>query len=157
MKTCLFKFTENFTTKKWIFLDKKFWYFSYFCSKHRLWVPVKTTLRDSSNEYTQSVFWAEIRIIVYTPVNPSFFYIKVGFKGVKFIKACFCDAVVKVLLYIYFLFFRENKTWHFMWIICSSHEISTWHFMWIICSSHENINTYWVFFLCFALLLKAFT
>ena len=41
-KTRLFKYTENFTTKKWKFLDKKFWYFSYFCSKHRLWVLIRT-------------------------------------------------------------------------------------------------------------------
>ena len=27
---------------------------------------------DSSNEYPQSMFWAEIRNIRYTPVNPSF-------------------------------------------------------------------------------------
>ena len=26
----------------------------------------------SSNEYPQSMFWAEIRKIMYTPVNPSF-------------------------------------------------------------------------------------
>ena len=41
-KTCLFKYTENFSTQKWKFSDKKFWYFSYFCSKHRLWVLVRT-------------------------------------------------------------------------------------------------------------------
>ena len=41
-KTCLFKYTENFTTKTWKFSDKKFWYFFYFCSKHRLWVAVRT-------------------------------------------------------------------------------------------------------------------
>ena len=28
--------------------------------------------RDGSNEYPQSMFWAEIRKIKYTPVNPSF-------------------------------------------------------------------------------------
>ena len=28
--------------KKWKFSDKKLWYFSYFCSKHRLWVLVRT-------------------------------------------------------------------------------------------------------------------
>ena len=39
--------------------------------------------RGGSNEYPQFMFWAEIRKIVYTPVNPSF--IKVGFKGVKII------------------------------------------------------------------------
>ena len=42
MKTCLFKYTENFATKKWNFSDKKFWYFSYFCSKHKLWVLNRT-------------------------------------------------------------------------------------------------------------------
>ena len=41
-KTRLFKYIENFTTKKWKFSDEKFWYFSYFCSKHRLWVLVRT-------------------------------------------------------------------------------------------------------------------
>ena len=28
--------------------------------------------RGDSNEYQQSIFWAEIRKIMYTPVNPSF-------------------------------------------------------------------------------------
>ena len=41
-KTCLFKYIENFTTKKWKFSDKNFWYFWYFCSKHRFWVLVRT-------------------------------------------------------------------------------------------------------------------
>ena len=34
--------TENFTTKKWKFTYDKFWYVSSFCSKHRLWVLVRT-------------------------------------------------------------------------------------------------------------------
>ena len=42
MKTRLLKYTENFTIKKWKFSNKKFWYFSYFCSKHRLRVLVRT-------------------------------------------------------------------------------------------------------------------
>ena len=41
-KTCLFKYIENFTSKNWNFSDKIFRYFSYFCSKHRLWVLVRT-------------------------------------------------------------------------------------------------------------------
>ena len=42
-KTRLFKYIENFTTKKpERFQIKKLWYFSYFCSKHRLWVLVRT-------------------------------------------------------------------------------------------------------------------
>ena len=36
--------------------------------------------RAGSYEYPQSMFWAEIRKIMYTPVNPSFYYINVGFK-----------------------------------------------------------------------------
>ena len=28
--------------------------------------------RGGSNEYPQSMFWAEIRKIIYTPLNPSF-------------------------------------------------------------------------------------
>ena len=54
-KTCLFKSTENFTTKEWKFSDKKFWYCSYFCLKYRLRVLARTT---------------SIRKIMYTPVKP---------------------------------------------------------------------------------------
>ena len=35
-KIRLFKYIENFTTKKGKLSDKKIWYFSYFCLKHRL-------------------------------------------------------------------------------------------------------------------------
>ena len=41
-KTRLFKYIKNFITKNWKFSDKNFWYFSYFCSKRRLWVLVRT-------------------------------------------------------------------------------------------------------------------
>ena len=45
-KTRLFKYIENFTTKKkknkGKFLDRKFWHFSYSCSKQRLWLLVRT-------------------------------------------------------------------------------------------------------------------
>ena len=46
-KTSLFKYLENFSTKKKKkknenFQLKKIWYFSCFCSKHRLWVLVRT-------------------------------------------------------------------------------------------------------------------
>ena len=39
-KTHLFKYIENFSSKNLKFSDKKLWYFSYFCSKHRVWVLV---------------------------------------------------------------------------------------------------------------------
>ena len=41
-KTSLFKYIENFTSKNWKFSDKNLWYFSNFCSKHRLWVLIRT-------------------------------------------------------------------------------------------------------------------
>ena len=44
--------------------------------------------RGGSNKYPQSMFWAEIWKIMYTPVT-QFYYIKVGFKRVKIILACF--------------------------------------------------------------------
>ena len=37
-------------------------------------------------------FWAELRKIMYIPCKPQFYYIKVGFKGVKIIQACFRDV-----------------------------------------------------------------
>ena len=33
--------------------------------------------------------------MMHTPVNPSFYYIKVGFKGVKIIYACFRDGILR--------------------------------------------------------------
>ena len=74
-KTCLFKYTENFTTKKWKFSDKKFWYFSYFCSKIKnidFGYSLEPPRRGGSNEYPQSMLLGRIRKIMYTPVNPSF-------------------------------------------------------------------------------------
>ena len=41
-KTHLFKYIENFTTKKGNFSDKEFSYFSYFCSIYRLWVLIRS-------------------------------------------------------------------------------------------------------------------
>ena len=44
--------------------------------------------RGGSNEYPQSMFWSKNR---YTPAYPSFFYIKVGLKGVYISRTCFPD------------------------------------------------------------------
>ena len=41
--------------------------------------------RGGSNEYPQSMFWAEIRKNNAYPCKPQFYYIKVGFKGVKIV------------------------------------------------------------------------
>ena len=47
--------------------------------------------RGGSNEYPQSMFWSKNKKNRYTPANPSFFYIKVGFKGVFNTRTCFPD------------------------------------------------------------------
>ena len=36
------------------------------------WYSLEPPRQGGSNEYPQSMFWAEIRKIMYTPVNPSF-------------------------------------------------------------------------------------
>ena len=45
--------------------------------------------RGGSNEYPQSMFWAEIRKIMYTPVNPSFTIWKWGLRGSKLYRHVF--------------------------------------------------------------------
>ena len=84
-KTRLFKYIENFISKNWKFSDKKLRYFSCFCTKHRLWYSLEPPRWGGSSEYPQSMFWAEIwKNNVYT-CKPQFYYIKVGFIGVKII------------------------------------------------------------------------
>ena len=57
--------TENFQIKK-------LWYFSYFCSKHRLWVLVRTTSASSSNEYPHSMFLNKNKKNNVYPCKPQF-------------------------------------------------------------------------------------
>ena len=45
--------------------------------------------RGGSNGYPQSMFWVEIRKIMYTPVNPSFTIQKWGLKGSKLYRYVF--------------------------------------------------------------------
>ena len=90
-KTRLFKYIENFISKNWKFSDKKLLYFSYFCSKHRLWVLLRTiyVFEQKYEKYKRFFIWK------FYPCKPQFYFIKVGFKGVKFIQACFRDAQEK--------------------------------------------------------------
>ena len=48
--------------------------------------------RGGSNEYPQSMFLSRNKKNNVYPCKPQFYYIKVGFKGVKIIYACFRDA-----------------------------------------------------------------
>ena len=45
-----------------------------------------------SNEYPKSMFLSRNDKNNVSPVNHKFYYIKVGFKGIKIIKACFRDV-----------------------------------------------------------------
>ena len=65
-KRRLFKNIKNLTAKNWKFSDKKLWYFSYFCPKHRLSIT-KTCLYN------------------FDPLKPHFYTIKLGFTGVYII------------------------------------------------------------------------
>ena len=47
--------------------------------------------RGGSNEYPHSMFLWKNKINYVYPCKPQFYYIKVGFKGVKIILACFRD------------------------------------------------------------------
>ena len=49
-------------------------------------------LKISPNEYSQSMFLSRNKKNNVYPCKPQFYYIKVGFKGVKIIQACFRDA-----------------------------------------------------------------
>ena len=65
-------YTENFTTKKWKFSDKKSDIFLISAQNLDCGYLLEPPRRGGSNEYPQSRFWADIRKIMYTPVNPSF-------------------------------------------------------------------------------------
>ena len=70
-KTRLFKYIEKFTTKKRKFSDKNS-IFHISAQNIDCGYSLEPPRRGGSNEYPQSMFWAEIRKIMYTPVNPSF-------------------------------------------------------------------------------------
>ena len=71
-KTCLFKFIENFTTKHMNISDKNSDIFHISAQNIDCGYSLEPPRRGGSNEYHNLCFWAEIRKIMYTPVNPSF-------------------------------------------------------------------------------------
>ena len=72
-KTHLFKYIENFTTKKKEnFQLKNSDIFLISAQNIDCRYSLEPPRRGGSNEYHNLCFWAEIRKIMYTPVNPSF-------------------------------------------------------------------------------------
>ena len=54
--------------------------------------PLEPPRRGGSNEYPQSMFLSRNKKNNVYPCKPQFYYIKVGFKGIKIIWACFRDV-----------------------------------------------------------------
>ena len=72
-KTRLFKYIEKFTTKKRKFSEKKKSDIFHISAQNiDCGYSLEPPRRGGSNEYPQSLFYAEIRKIMSTPVNPSF-------------------------------------------------------------------------------------
>ena len=71
-KTRLFKYMESFPSKTKIFQIKNSDIFHISAQNIDCGYSLEPPRRGGSNEYPQSMFYAEIRKIMYTPVNPSF-------------------------------------------------------------------------------------
>ena len=95
----------------WKFYHQKMKIFSwkilifFHISAHNIdcWYSLEPPHRGGSNKYPQSMFWAEIRKIMYTPVNPSFTIEKWGLRGSKLYRHVFVmtykDPIVMVCSY----------------------------------------------------------
>ena len=94
-KTCLFKYTEIFTTKKRKFSDKNSDTFLISAQNIDCGYSLEPPQRGGSNEYSQSMFLSRNKKNNVYTCKPQFYYIKVGFKGVKIIKACFRDVICR--------------------------------------------------------------
>ena len=84
MKTRLFKYIENFTTKTWKFLDKNYDILHISAQNIDCGYPLEPRRRGGSKEYPQSMFLSKNKNNVYS-CKPQFYYIKVVFKGINII------------------------------------------------------------------------
>ena len=78
-------YTENFSTKKWKFSDKNSDIFHTSAQNIDCGYSLEPPRRGGSNEYPQSMFLSRNKKNNVYPCKPQFYYIKVGFKGVKII------------------------------------------------------------------------
>ena len=84
-KTRLFKYTENFTTKKGKFFDKNSDISHISAQNIDCGYSLEPPRRGGSNEYPQSMFLSRNKKNNVYPCKPQFYYLKVGLKGVKII------------------------------------------------------------------------
>ena len=85
MKTRLFKYIENFTSKNRKFSGKTSDIFHISAQNIDCGYSLELPRRGGSNEYPQSIFLNRNKKNNVYPCKPQFYYIKVGFKGVKII------------------------------------------------------------------------
>ena len=86
MKTCLFKYIENFTTKKGKKNQISFFDIFHISAQNiDCGYSLEPPRRGGSNEYPQYIFLSRNKKNNIYPCKPQFYYIKVGFKGVKII------------------------------------------------------------------------
>ena len=89
-KIRLSKYLENFTSKT--FQIKNLIFFHISAQNIDCGYSLEPPRRGGSNEYPQSMFFGIDKKNHVYPCKLQFYYIKVGFKGVKIIQACFRDA-----------------------------------------------------------------
>ena len=81
----LFKYIENFISKNWNFSVKNSDIFHMSAQNIYCGYSLEPPRRGGSNEYPQFVFLSRNKKHNEYPCKPQFYYIKVGFKGVKII------------------------------------------------------------------------
>ena len=84
-KTHLFKYTENFTTKNENFQTKNSDVSHISAQNIDCGYSLEPPRRGGSNEYPHSKFLSKNKKNNVYPCKPQFYYIRVGFKGVKII------------------------------------------------------------------------
>ena len=84
-KTNLFKYTENFTTKKWKISDRNSDIFYISAQNKICGYSLEPHRRGGSNEYPQYVFLSRNKKNNVHPCKPQFHYLKMGCEGVNII------------------------------------------------------------------------
>ena len=76
-------YIENFTTQNWKFSDKNSGIFHISAQNIDCGYSLELPHRGNSNEHPQAIFSSRNKKNNVYPCKPQFYYIKVGFKGVR--------------------------------------------------------------------------
>ena len=83
IKTCIFKYTDNFTTKNEKFQIKSSDIFIFLLKNIDCGYSLEPPRRGGFNEYLQSRLLSRNKENIFYPCKSQFYNIKVGFKGFK--------------------------------------------------------------------------